>query len=499
MCAAVLAGLDARPGRWCGATVRRAGRRRRGRRRALGRPAPRPRRRRRPPRGGPDPPAPAGRARPPPSGGATSPVPRRRPPRADRRADPWDYRRDRHREGRGGSGSGSTCSPPAWYGRPVRLPGPPVTGRGRRRRRGRLTALLTSCGMAAMTTVLAPLERDTGDGPIVVDRSTYHETRHLLATGAVARRVHEVASDELRPPPLDLGAAAVVVDAVANAAERPRGRPGRLGRRARSARHVSPLEAARRPLLVVDASVCSMAAPTRAPTVACTPRARVGGRRRTDRRREPHQARPAGARSGGRRRHRGRWPTTPASSTASASTSAPTSPTSPACSCCPPISSCSTPACSASGATPSCSPIGWPGPSCPGRAPQSARPPRPRSLACPSAVVRAGHPGRRPVPGSICSTGGSGGPAHPRRPARPRRRLRVRHHPRLAPAPRWPSLPSSSASLRGRADRRRAGGGRGAGRRLGLIVRPGLPSGSDVLDARPPCVGGGGSSGSVGR
>src|SRR6185369_4603416 len=185
-------------------------------------------------------------------------------------ADPWDYRRDRHREGQRWERQ--------WIDRVVRPAGPPPAEDGENTEDGALTALLTSCGMAAMTTVVALLERETGDGPIVVDRSTYHETRHVLATGALARRVHEVASDEVPAAAAELGAAAVVVDAVANAADL---RVADLAGVAGVLDRLDRREDGPPPLLVVDASVCSMAAEPVRRLVACTPRARVGGRRRT--------------------------------------------------------------------------------------------------------------------------------------------------------------------------------------------------------------------------
>ncbi len=108
--------------------------------------------------------------------------------------------------------------------------------------------------MAAMTTVVALVERTTGDGPIVVDRSTYHETRHLLATGALAHRVHEVDADELVAAIVALGAAAVVVDAVANSAG------VRVADLDGISHALDRVTGAPSPLLVVDASVCSTGA-----------------------------------------------------------------------------------------------------------------------------------------------------------------------------------------------------------------------------------------------
>ena len=102
-------------------------------------------------------------------GGDQAQSPASDPSRPTLDADPWDYRRDRHRDGDDWERRWVEC-----IVRP-RQPDPP------------LRALLTSCGMAAVTTVVALIERATGDGPIVVDRATYHETRHLLSTGALSR------------------------------------------------------------------------------------------------------------------------------------------------------------------------------------------------------------------------------------------------------------------------------------------------------------------------
>ena len=191
-------------------------------------------------------------------------------------ADPWDYRRDRHRDGDrwerqwieriagstslGSNPHGSTSfglglaqpemAQPDLAPRDVAPRDPIDPCRPAPLRR----ALLTSCGMAAMTTVLALVERSTGDGPIVVDRATYHETRHLLATGALARRVHEVATDDVADAITTLGATAVVVDAVSNSAD------VRLVDLDRISHALDQVTGGPAPLLLVDASVCSTAA-----------------------------------------------------------------------------------------------------------------------------------------------------------------------------------------------------------------------------------------------
>ncbi|MGH2821343.1 MAG: PLP-dependent transferase, partial [Actinomycetota bacterium] len=54
----------------------------------------------------------------------------------------------------------------------------------------RARALMTTCGMAAFTTILAMIERDLpGQGPVLVGASTYHECKDLILTGALGARV----------------------------------------------------------------------------------------------------------------------------------------------------------------------------------------------------------------------------------------------------------------------------------------------------------------------
>jgi cystathionine beta-lyase/cystathionine gamma-synthase len=140
--------------------------------------------------------------------------------------DAWDYKRDRHREGA------------AWEQQWLeQILGQDATGR---------RALLTNCGMAAISTVLAFVERHGGDGPLVVDENAYHETRHLLLTGSMRDRVEVVSSELVAERAREIGAAVVFADAVSNTREV----------------RIADLEAlatcAR--LLVVDTSVCSMRA-----------------------------------------------------------------------------------------------------------------------------------------------------------------------------------------------------------------------------------------------
>jgi cystathionine beta-lyase/cystathionine gamma-synthase len=144
----------------------------------------------------------------------------------------WDYRRDRHRDGAEWEH--------AWLSEIL-------AGQGRGRR-----ALLTSCGMAAITTVLAFIERHTGSGTIVVDDNVYHETRHLVLTGALRDRVCVVASNELAERAARDDVAVVIVDAVSNT---------RDVRIADLHALLSRSHAREGPLVVVDTSVCSMSAP----------------------------------------------------------------------------------------------------------------------------------------------------------------------------------------------------------------------------------------------
>jgi cystathionine beta-lyase/cystathionine gamma-synthase len=145
--------------------------------------------------------------------------------------DPWDYRRDRHREG--------AAWERAWM---EEILG--EDGRGRR-------ALVTSCGMAAVTTVLAFVERETGAGPIVVDANVYHETRHLILTGSLRARVEVVASEAVSRRARELDASVVFVDAVSNT------RDVRVADIDELVRMASP-PGGPHPLIVVDTSVCSM-------------------------------------------------------------------------------------------------------------------------------------------------------------------------------------------------------------------------------------------------
>jgi cystathionine beta-lyase/cystathionine gamma-synthase len=107
--------------------------------------------------------------------------------------------------------------------------------------------------MAAITTVLAFVERHTGRGPIVVDENVYHETRHLLLTGAMRERVTIVASDEAARRAHELDAAVLFVDAVSNT------RDVRIADLEATADGGRSDDAG--PLVVVDTSVCSMSSP----------------------------------------------------------------------------------------------------------------------------------------------------------------------------------------------------------------------------------------------
>ena len=230
------------------------------------------------------------RAAPPARSGRAAPAPPRRRPRpvagrstrpAGADAEPWDYRRDRHHEG--------ACVGARMRSRPHR----PLRADG-------LEALLTSCGMAAVTTVVALIERSTATGRSSSTSSTYHETRHLLATGAARRRLHVVPS-QLVAAIGALAPAAVVVDAVLELARRAGGRPRSVVR----PRSVGappggpdggPVPSRRRQLGLLDGDPTGRA-----------PAAPVHGGlvRPPDRRgREPRQARPARPRSGDRRRDR---------------------------------------------------------------------------------------------------------------------------------------------------------------------------------------------------
>jgi cystathionine beta-lyase/cystathionine gamma-synthase len=113
-------------------------------------------------------------------------------------------------------------------------------------------ALLTNCGMAAITTVLAFVERSC-DGPIVVDANVYHETRHLLLGGSLRARCHVVPSDDVVDHTSRLGASVVFVDAVSNT---------------RDVRVADLAALAALPItLVVDTSVCTMTAALVAPVL----------------------------------------------------------------------------------------------------------------------------------------------------------------------------------------------------------------------------------------
>ncbi len=144
----------------------------------------------------------------------------------------WEYQRDRHRDG--------LRWEQAWIDQLA------VTSERQ--------ALLATSGMAAISTVLAHLERSLcADGPVLVDVDVYHETRHLLATGAIARRCVVVQSDLLVDAIVSLNPAAVVVDAVSN---RPDVRVADLGAIRNAVASASP-----RAVTVLDASVCSMMDP----------------------------------------------------------------------------------------------------------------------------------------------------------------------------------------------------------------------------------------------
>jgi O-acetylhomoserine/O-acetylserine sulfhydrylase-like pyridoxal-dependent enzyme len=109
--------------------------------------------------------------------------------------------------------------------------------------------------MASVTTVLAFVERHTS-GLIIVDENVYHETRHLVRTGALRARTRIVSSDDVVEAVRDLRPAVVLVDAVSNT------RDVRIADLAGIARVVErPARLAARPIVLVDTTVCSMVAP----------------------------------------------------------------------------------------------------------------------------------------------------------------------------------------------------------------------------------------------
>jgi cystathionine beta-lyase/cystathionine gamma-synthase len=81
-------------------------------------------------------------------------------------------------------------------------------------------AVVTSSGMAAVITALTALVGMAGAGPVLLGRSTYHETRELVQTGPLRDRVRLVAEEDVaawaREP-----AAAVIVDSRGNSATMP--------------------------------------------------------------------------------------------------------------------------------------------------------------------------------------------------------------------------------------------------------------------------------------
>jgi hypothetical protein len=73
-------------------------------------------------------------------------------------------------------------------------------------------AFATSCGMAALTTILAFLDVE---GPVLLGRSSYHETRHLVLA-AFPGRVVEVVEDDVRGAADELRPSALFVDSLCN-------------------------------------------------------------------------------------------------------------------------------------------------------------------------------------------------------------------------------------------------------------------------------------------
>ncbi len=83
-------------------------------------------------------------------------------------------------------------------------------------------AIVTSSGMAAVATALSAVAQVAGAGPVLLGRSTYHETRELVQTGPLRARVRFVDEDD----PAAWGdllatAAAVIVDSRGNSASMP--------------------------------------------------------------------------------------------------------------------------------------------------------------------------------------------------------------------------------------------------------------------------------------
>jgi cystathionine beta-lyase/cystathionine gamma-synthase len=114
-----------------------------------------------------------------------------------------------------------------------------------------LRGLMTSCGMAAVATVLA--HTDAAHGRIVVDAGVYHETRHLMASGPSAGRVVVIANPDWHQVMAVLRPSVVFVDAVTN---RPDVRIADLVTLADASHLLDPP-----PIVVVDATVCSMTDP----------------------------------------------------------------------------------------------------------------------------------------------------------------------------------------------------------------------------------------------
>jgi cystathionine beta-lyase/cystathionine gamma-synthase len=113
-----------------------------------------------------------------------------------------DYRRDRHAEARAYEDA---------FLREYVAPPPDAA----------LRALATSCGMAAVTTVLAFLGwLGALSGPVVVGMSAYHETRGLLRAAVPAERLHEVDESDTASLVRAIETAsptAIVLDTLANA------------------------------------------------------------------------------------------------------------------------------------------------------------------------------------------------------------------------------------------------------------------------------------------
>ncbi|MDQ5822444.1 MAG: PLP-dependent transferase [Actinomycetota bacterium] len=105
-----------------------------------------------------------------------------------------DYKRDRHAD--------AAAYEAAYLRELVGVPG--------------VSALATSCGMAALTTILWFLAFELRlDGPILLGRGSYHETKELV-TKAFAGRVVEVEEAELRRAMAEVAPSALFVDSLCN-------------------------------------------------------------------------------------------------------------------------------------------------------------------------------------------------------------------------------------------------------------------------------------------